>query len=146
MMSDARVANCATLVAFKNPVMFDAVIRTLEEFEAKYRHLPQVEQEAVCNRLGGELTQAEPAREDPDVNRSVISCIGRGNVSGVRVVLRGNSPYIQTGLLGAEACRRILEGQLLATGFQSPAKAFGARNLMALWAQHGYHCSEAEAN
>ena len=143
---DARVANCATLVAFKNPVMFDAVIRTLEEFEAKYRHLPQVEQEAVCNRLGGELTQAEPAREDPDVNRSVISCIGRGNVSGIRVVLRGNSPYIQTGLLGAEACRRILEGQLLATGFQSPAKAFGARNLMALWAQHGYHCSEAEAN
>lgn len=141
---DARVANCATLVAFKNALMFDAVIRTLEEFEEKYRHLPDAEQEAVCNRLGGELTQAEPGREDPNVNRSVISCIGRGNVSGVRVVLRGNSPYIQTGVLGAETCRRILGGELLATGFQSPARAFGARNLMAAWAEHGYHSHEVE--
>ena len=143
---DDRVRNCATMVAFKNPVMFDAVIKTLEEFEQKYSHLPDDEQVRICNQLGGEMTQVEPGREDPDVNRSVISCIGRGNVSGVKVVLRGNSPYIQTGLLAAEACRRILAGQLLATGFQSPARAIGARQILNVWAEHGYHSWSAEQN
>lgn len=141
---DARVRNCMTMVAFRNPLMFDAVIKTLEDFEKNYRHLPDDEQELVCNRLGGEMTTVEPGREDPDVNRSIISCIGRGNTTGVRAVLRGNSPYIQTGLLAAEACRRILRGQLLAAGFQSPAKAIGARNILNVWAEHGYHSWEAQ--
>lgn len=143
---DERVRNCATMVAFKNPVMFDAVIKTLEDFEKNYSHLPDAEQARICDELGGQMTQTEPDRENPDVNRSVISCIGRGNVSGVKVVLRGNSPYIQTGLLGAEACRRILSGQLLATGFQSPAKAFGARQILNVWAEHGYHTWNVETN
>jgi hypothetical protein len=142
---DARVSNCSTLVGFRSQAMFDAVIATLETFEKEYSHLPDAEQERICNELGGQLTQVEPDRENPDVNRSVISCIGRGNTSGVSVILRGNSPYIQTGLLAAEGCRRILRGQLLAAGFQSPAKAFGARNILNVWAEHGYHTWEAQA-
>ncbi|WBX84288.1 saccharopine dehydrogenase family protein [Sphingosinicella microcystinivorans] len=142
---DARVSNCSTLVGFRNQLMFDAVIAALENFEKDYRHLPDAEQERICNELGGQLTQVEPDRENPDVNRSVISCIGRGNTTGVSVVLRGNSPYIQTGLLAAEGCRRILRGQLLAAGFQSPAKAFGARAILNAWAEHGYHSWEAQA-
>jgi short subunit dehydrogenase-like uncharacterized protein len=54
------------------------------------------------------------------------------------VILRGNSPYAQTGVLGAEAVRRILRGQLHAVGFVSPAQAFGARNLLAAQAEEGY--------
>lgn len=142
---DARVSNCSTLVGFRSQAMFDAVIATLETFEKEYSHLPDAEQERICNELGGQLTQVEPDRENPDVNRSVISCIGRGNTSGVSVILRGNAPYIQTGLLAAEGCRRILRGQLLAAGFQSPAKAFGARNILNVWAEHGYHTWEAQA-
>lgn len=142
---DARVSNCSTLVGFRSQAMFDAVIATLETFEKEYSHLPDAEQERICNELGGQLTQVEPDRENPDVNRSVISCIGRGNTAGVSVILRGNSPYIQTGLLAAEACRRILRGQLLAAGFQSPAKAFGARAILNVWAEHGYHTWEAQA-
>ena len=142
---DARVSNCSTLVGFRNQLMFDAVIAALENFEKDYRHLPDAEQERICNEIGGQLTQVEPDRENPDVNRSVISCIGRGNTTGVSVVLRGNSPYIQTGLLAAEGCRRILRGQLLAAGFQSPAKAFGARAILNAWAEHGYHSWEAQA-
>lgn len=142
---DARVSNCSTLVGFRSQVMFDAVIATLEKFEKEYSHRPDAEQERICNELGGQLTQVEPDRENPDVNRSVISCIGRGNTSGVSVILRGNAPYIQTGLLAAEGCRRILRGQLLASGFQSPAKAFGARNILNVWAEHGYHTWEAQA-
>lgn len=47
--------------------------------------------------------------------------------------------------LAAESCRRILDGRLLATGFQSPAKAFGARAILTAWADLGYHTWEASA-
>ncbi len=142
---DPRVANCLTLVAFKNQAMFGAVLSVLQTFEEKYRHLSPEEQEQVTNELGGNLTSVEPGREDPDRNRSVISCIGRGNMTGVSVVLRGNAPYMQTGALAAEACRRILDGRLLAHGFQSPAKAIGARAILNCWAERGYHAWEARA-
>lgn len=142
---DPRVRNCATLVGFKNQVMFGAILKVLEEFEEKYRHLGADEQERVTNDLGGQITEVEPDREDPDRNRSVISCVGRGNMTGVSVVMRGNSPYLQTGALAAEACRRILDGRLLATGFQSPAKAIGARAILNCWAEHGYHSWQASA-
>src|SRR5699024_2442180 len=90
---DERVSNCATLVGFKNEVMFGGILQVLREFEEKYRSLSAEEQEAVTNEFGGNLTPEEPSRENPDANRSVISCIGRGNACGVNVVLRGNSPY-----------------------------------------------------
>jgi hypothetical protein len=41
-------------------------------------------------------------------------------------------------VLGAEAARRVLRGQLHAVGFVSPAQAFGARNLLAAQAEEGY--------
>ena len=125
--------------------MCSSDLKVLEEFEEKYRHLGADEQERVTNDLGGQITEVEPDREDPDRNRSVISCVGRGNMTGVSVVMRGNSPYLQTGALAAEACRRILDGRLLATGFQSPAKAIGARAILNCWAEHGYHSWQASA-
>ena len=140
---DPRVTNCATLVGFKNQVMFGAVLSVLEQFERDYRQLSDADQEEVTNRLGGEITSDEPDREIPARNRSVISCIGRGDMAGVTVTMRGNSPYLQTGSLAAEACRRILSGQLLATGFSSPAKAIGARAILNAWAERGYHSWEA---
>ncbi|WP_205948485.1 saccharopine dehydrogenase family protein [Pueribacillus theae] len=141
--NDERVTNCATLVGFKNEVMFGGILKVLEEFEEKYRSLSAKEQEKVTNEIGGTITPEEPSRENPDVNRSVISCIGRGNTGGVNVVLRGNSPYLQTGALAAEACRRILAGQLLATGFQPITKAIGTRNILATLANLGYHTWQA---
>ena len=81
---------------------------------------------------------AEPPREDPLVNRCILACHGRGGTASVEVVLRGHSPYAQTGVFGAEAARRVLSGQLLATGFVSPVQAFGARQLLAAQAQEGY--------
>lgn len=64
--------------------MFEALIGVLEEFEEKYRSLSAEEQELVTNEIGGTITLEEPSRENPDVNRSVISCIGRGNAGGVK--------------------------------------------------------------
>jgi hypothetical protein len=141
---DPRVNNCVTLVAFRKDVMFGAVIDVLSDFEKKYRHLPEDQHEKITNEIAAALISVEPGRENPDVNRSVISCIGRGNCTGVKVILRGNSPYLQTGALAAEACRRILDGRLLATGFQSSVKAFGARALLAALAERGYHTWDAQ--
>jgi len=141
---DSRVSNCATLIAFRNDVMFGAVLDALKDFEKKARHLPVEQHEKITLEMAGGMVTEEPGREDPNCNRAVISCIGRGNTSGVKVVLRTTAPYFQTGLIASEACRRILDGRLLATGFQSPAKAFGARPLLAAMAELGYHTWNAQ--
>jgi short subunit dehydrogenase-like uncharacterized protein len=137
-LGDERVRNCRVLVSFRNQVMFRAVMDLLERFEKECRDVPADEQERITNQWGGEVTTVEPPREDPEVNRCVLSCYGRGKTASVNVVLRGNAPYIQTGVLGAEAARRVLRGQLQAVGFVSPAKAFGARNLLAALAEEGH--------
>lgn len=135
---DPRVRNCKVLVSFRNQDAFNAVLGLLKKFETEAKHLPLAEQEAWTNRAGAAITQVEPPREDPDVNRAVLSCHGRGNTHSVSVVLRGNSPYAQTGVIGAEAARRALLGQLKAVGFASPTQAMGARSLLGALADEGY--------
>jgi len=44
-----------------------------------------------------------------------------------------------------EAARRVLRGQLSATGFVSPVQAFGARELLAAQAEEGYLSWEVRA-
>ena len=135
---DERVNNCMTMVAFKNREVFGAILGVLVDFEEKYRELSPEEQEEVTNQIGGVITTEEPGREDPDLNRHITSVVGRGNTGGVRVILRGNSPYRQTGALAAEACRRVLLGKSRATGFVSPAQAFGAHELASALSERGY--------
>jgi hypothetical protein len=142
---DPRVRNCQTLVSFRNQERFLAVVGLLKKFEEECRHLDPAKQEDVTNEWGKAVTQVEPARENPDVNRCTLSCQGRGNTNSVSVILRGNSPYAQTGVLGAEAARRVLRGQLHAAGFVSPAQAFGARNLVAAQAEEGYLAYEIKS-
>jgi len=138
LQDDARVRNCSTLVSFRNQQMFAAVFGLLQKFESEVRQLPHEQREATTNTWGAGITTQEPARENPDVNRCVLAYYGRGNTESVTVILRGNCPYSQTGLFGAEAARRVLRGQLLKTGFTSPAQAFGARALLAAQADDGY--------
>jgi hypothetical protein len=136
--NDDRVSNCSFLVAFRSREMFGAVLDVLTEFEKKYRDLPVEQQDEINNQIGGAIVTEEPSRENPDYNRHVTSVIGRGNTRGVRIVLRGNSPYLQTGAIAAEACRRILAGKLRATGFAPAVAAFGHRELATYLAELGY--------
>ena len=134
---DDRVRNCRVLVSFRNRVMFDAVLGILQRFENECRALPEDQHEPTTNRWGADVTSVEPPREVPEVNRCVLSCHGRGTSVGVDVTLVGSAPYIQTGVLGAEAARRVLRGQLQAVGFVSPTQAFGARNLLGALSEEG---------
>lgn len=135
---DARVRNVKVLVSFRNQGAFNAVLGLLQKFETEAKGLSAAEQEAWTNAAGAAITQVEPPREDPDVNRCILSCHGRGNTNSVSVILRGNSPYAQTGVIGAEAVRRALLGQLKAVGFASPTQAIGARSLLGALADEGY--------
>jgi len=135
---DPRVTNCSVLVAFRNAEMVGAVIDMVQDFEDKYSHLEGEEREQQTNSMGNTLVSEEPPRENPDVNRSIISCKARGNTESVSVILRGNSPYLQTAAFAAEACKRILNGEQHGAGAISPAAAFGARELIAAVAQRGY--------
>ncbi len=135
---DPRVRNCSVLVSFRNQQMFAAVFGLLQKFEAECRQLPHAEREATTNAWGAGITTAEPPRENPKLNRCILACHGRGDTASVTVLLRGNSPYAQTGVFGAEAARRVLRGQLLETGFVSAVQAFGARQLLAAQAEEGY--------
>lgn len=132
------MSNCSILVAFRNPDMVAAVIGMVQEFEEKYSHLEGDAREQQTNRMGNTLVSEEPPRENPDVNRSIISCRARGNTASVHVVLRGNAPYLQTAVFAAEACKRILGGEQRQSGGVSSAAAFGARELIASVAQRGY--------
>jgi hypothetical protein len=142
---DPRVRNCSVLVAFRNQAMLQAIVNILVEFEQQHKHLPVEEQEKITNALGNQLVSTEPERENPDLNRSLLSCHGRGNTASVSVVLRGNSPYIQTGAFAAEATRTILLGQHGGAGFMSPAGAFGARRMIAAAADGGWLSWEASS-
>jgi hypothetical protein len=142
---DPRVRNCSVLVSFRNQALFAGVFQLLQKFEAECRELPQAKREEITNAWGADITKVEPPRENPDVNRCILSCQGRGNANSVSVILRGNSPYAQTGVLGAEAARRVLRGLLRETGLVSPAKAFGARSLLASLADEGYLSHEVRS-
>lgn len=133
-----RVRNCSVLVAFKNRAVMDWVVGRLEDWYENLRDLPREEQEKITNGWGEALVSEEPLRETREENRSTLSCLGRGNTAGVSVILRGSAPYIQASIWSAEAVRRILLGQLRATGFASPCTAFGHRELLAAAAERGY--------
>lgn len=136
--TDPRVRNCSVLVAFKNQDVMDWVLGRIRDWYDNYRNTPREEFERISNGWGNALVNTEPAREVREENRSVISCHARGNTQSTTVVLRGNSPYVQVGAWAAESVSRVISGRLRATGFASPSRAFGHRELLAATAERGY--------
>ena len=136
--TDDHVRNCEVLVAFKNRDIMNWVVGRITEWYEKHRDMPREEFEKISNEWGRGLVSEEPAREVREENRSILTCHARGNTASRTVVLRGNSPYIQAGVWAAESLRRILIGKLRATGFASPCKAFGHRELLAATVECGY--------
>lgn len=135
---DPRVRNCSVLFSSGNQDLVLNVAGLLQQFEKDYRQLDAAAQEEVTNKIGKEVTQAEPAREQPETHRSVVSCQGRGNTNSVSVILRGSSAYAQTGVFAAEAASRVLSRKLRAVGFGAATSILGARNLLAAQAEAGY--------
>ncbi|MCY1356299.1 hypothetical protein D9M69_427440 [compost metagenome] len=125
------------LVNFGNPQVMSNVLKLAREFNDVHKHKSAEEQEAVTNGWGHEWTPTEPPRENPDLCRAVISCHGSGPMSQSTVILQGNCGYEQAGSVAVAGIERILSGDLTAAGFVSPAKAFGARYLLAAMERDG---------
>ena len=127
---DPRVRNCSVLVAFNRPEMMQAIVDLLVDFEKKHKGVSDAKREELTNQLGLSLVSTEPERETPDENRSLVVCHGRGRTAGVTVALRGFAPYAQTAIFAAQGAQALLAGRHKAVGFQPPAKAFGARQML----------------
>lgn len=134
---DDRVRHCETLVSFGDPNAMEAVLNLTREFNDKFAHLPAAEQEEATNAWGHSMAASEPPRDDANISRTIVSCYGRGLTNSVTAVLWGNCGYDQTGVIASVAIERTLGDRYTATGFVSPSRAFGARNLLADWSVAG---------
>lgn len=139
---DPRVRNCQVLVALEKGPLVDWIVGRMKEYEAIAPGKSRDELEEITNQWGNAVASTPP-REIPEVNHAIVSCYARGTAFGRHVQLYTTSPYLQTGSLCAAASRRLLDGDLRATGFQSPTRAFGHRELMAALAHDGLHCWES---
>lgn len=135
---DPRVLNCQVQVAFEKGPLVDFVLGRIEEYQKLSATRTQAEMEQITNAWGMAVAQTPP-REVPALNTNIISVWARGNNGGRHVVLYSTCAYLSTGSLCAEASKRILNGQLKATGFQPATRAFGHRELMAALAEDGLH-------
>jgi hypothetical protein len=134
---DARVRNCKVLTAIGEHLV-GGIMGAIAAFKEHAQHLPKDQREAWTNGLGEQMMDHEPPKDDVDVQRSVIVCSGQGRQKTTQFVFNLSAPYSWTGDLCAEAAQRLLGGQLKAVGFQSAAKAFGHRELIAEFHQRGY--------
>ncbi|MFG2250142.1 saccharopine dehydrogenase family protein [Spirillospora sp. NPDC048823] len=135
---DTRVRNCQVLVALPKSPLVDFIRDRVAAYQDLAQTKSREELEEVTNEWAM-FVASEPPREVPEVNHVTISCWARGATVGRHVLLHTTSPYLQTGALIAESCRRILDGRLRAVGFQPATAAFGHRELMAALAEHGLH-------
>jgi hypothetical protein len=134
---DPRVRNCKVITAGEEPLML-AVVDAIKLFNEQAAHLPQSEREAWTNAMGDEMDSGEPPKDDIDVQRGVIVCNGQGRQVTNQFVMNLSAPYTWTGDMCAEATQRLINKQQKSIGFQSPAKAFGHRELLAVFHQRGF--------
>lgn len=135
--NDARVRNCRVLTAIGEHLV-DGILQAIKAFNEQAAHLPQAQKEAWTNAMGDQINTGEPPKDDVNVQRSVIVCNGQGRQGTTQWLLSLAAPYSWTGDLCAEAAQRLLLGQFKAVGFQSAAKAFGHRELIAEFHKRGY--------
>ncbi|MES2127936.1 MAG: DUF5938 domain-containing protein [Pseudomonadota bacterium] len=136
---DPRVRNCKVLTAVGEH-MIGPVIEAIKAFNAVKEGMNQEQREAFTNAMGDQMDSGEPPKDSLDVQRGVIVVHGQGRQVTSSYVMNLSAAYTWTGDLCAEAAQRLLGGQLKKTGFQSPAKAFGHRELIQTFHERGF-CS-----
>lgn len=135
--ADKRVRNCKVLTHIGDHLI-DGIVQALAAFKVQAAHLPSEHREAWTNAVGNKMMDHEPPKDDMDVQRSVIVCHGQGRQVTRTFCFSLAAPYSWTGDLCAEAAQRLLAGQHQAVGFQSAARAFGHRELIAEFHRRGY--------
>ena len=143
--NDERVRTAKVLTAFTNRPMMELVVGKMQEFAAVAPTLSQQEQEDLTNKWGEEICNTEPAREDYDINRVVISVWARGRTTGKNYACFTTAGYDATGIIAVETAKRLVQGKIKKAGFQAAAHAVGHRELIAAMDEYGVHCKIGEA-
>ncbi len=94
--------------------------------------------DAACAQAAAGMFSEEPDKEDPALQRGIIVVEAWGTLARHTVQVDFHSPYVITGELIAEACRHLLQGPPLATGFKSAPVAFGHRVLLNNLVENGF--------
>lgn len=133
---DPRVQNCRVVQCGDNDemIMITAGVKQIIEQSPD----DEKAREAIAISIADTLTQEEPEKEDPLVNRSTVTCRARGSASFVTTTITLHSAYVVTGELIAEGCQALLGDWNGPTGFTSPAVAFDHKKLLKTLADAGY--------
>jgi len=134
-----RVRNCKVLTAIGEHLI-DGIIQAIRMFNEKSPGLDQAGREALTNAIGDQINTGEPPKDDPDIQRGVITVHGQSRTKTVTYVMNLSAAYSWTGEIQAEAAELILAGRLQRPGFQSVATAFDHRQLVRKFNALGY-CS-----
>lgn len=143
--NDDRVQTAKVLTAFTNRPLMELVVSKVKEFAELAPTLSDEEQEELTNTWGAEICNTEPPREDPDVNRVVISVWARGRTGGKNYAFFTTCGYDATGVIGVETAKRLAAGKFSKTGFVAAAHTIGHRELITAMQDAGLHGAIEEA-
>jgi short subunit dehydrogenase-like uncharacterized protein len=133
-----QIANVRSFGGILDPVIMQGVIAGERDYVEKLKPLPLEDQERILSELAAAAQSATPPRENRHENRTVDVVMGRGNLETAHVVVHGSGAYLQTGLIQAFAAHHLMLARPLATGFASPAAAFGHRRLLSALESYGF--------
>jgi len=138
---DPRVENLQVLRA-------DPVSKVMGRTFGFFQHLQKVidrdRLDWCTDTLTDRLWKQKP-REAAGESAWTVIANGSGPGARSQVVLRGDRPYVMTGILCGESAERILAGDLRRTGFVAPHQAFGAREMIASTARMGVTLEETSS-
>jgi len=135
----AQIESMRVLVSFaNNRALMEQVVGLLQLYETQLKQLDRAAQEQAFTNLGEQIQSGMPPRENRQLHRSIDIAIGTGQTARVEYRIHSTCPYQQTGLIQAYCANRLVYGEPAAVGFQSPARAFGHRALLAALEQYGY--------
>lgn len=133
---DARVQNCRVVQCAENGLM-DMIIGGVNAILEQAGDDPAAI-EAAAIAVADSITADEPDKELPEIHRGVVSCKARGTLASTTTTIVMHSSYVVTGELIAEGCKALLGDWSGATGFTSPATAFGHRELLKVLTDGGF--------
>ena len=125
-----QVRNCRSLTTFPDR----PAIQSMLDLEGYYREhiepLPKEEQEQTLTALADEMQPGNPPRENRLVHRCVDHVVGTGNGIQRNVTMHSAPAYIQTGMIQAGVCYKLINEGPDKAGFVSPCEAVGYKYLL----------------
>jgi hypothetical protein len=127
---DPRVANVRALGGvFNKPLMLGVPQIVAAAVEATKDMEPD-EQYAALVATASQVMSQMPPRENPRLNKSLVSVHASGPLGRAHCVIHGNQNYKQTGALQAYGAYALLQQPPRRAGFASGCQAFGHRELL----------------